>query len=421
MKKSLFFALAVAGMLAGCSSNESFDGDSYTEVNQDADYSKVPIQIGVSRIASLDVRGTGTVGDVTGGANNVWKGQLINVLMFERGTLNLAIKDKELDKNPIYNRVAFATPNGSISAIATDTTSAINYYPQKGNFDFWGYRLDGADTVYNAQQPVPTVIPGDEYTYGYTGDTLKLDFTIDGTQDVMIAKAKQGEAIPGAADSAANARAFSAYSARNGVQPELIFKHLLTRLNFKVVAGDANAVGDNDPTNPANTGIWVKAIGVKSKATGKLIAAYNKATEEANDTLADNERIEWIATLDTLTLRSRDGVNPNTNLLDTLTYTQPESTTTPTQLGDAILVAPANQYEIIITLLQDKPVVSGGANVRNEFTVPATITRNGGFLLGHSYNVTITLYGMQQIEITTTLTGWENGGNIDITPEDNIE
>lgn len=407
MKKNLFFVLAVAGMLAGCSSSESVDV-LVSPVDNPVDYSKVPIQVGVGRIATLNVRGTGTVGDIEGGTQNVWRGQTVNVMMFEKGTLNLAIKDKELDQNPIYNGTPFTTPDGDVSAVAKDASKAINYYPQSGQFDFWGYRLDGAELD---EQPVAEVdAEVAEYTLKYAGEKVGLNFEIDGSQDVMIAKAQ-----PSATDltdhAAAAARAYSAYAARNGVQPELIFKHLLTRLNFQVVGGDENAI------NPT-TGIFVKGVAVKSKATGQLVVAYT------GEEIADANRIEWTEgqELKGLNVRSRaPGVtNPNTNLLDTLIYTQPTSTTEPTQLGEAVLVAPADQYEVVITLFQSKPVVEGGENIRREFSVSANVTKEGGFLLGHSYNVVIKLYGLQEIEITTTLTGWENGGDLPIiTPEDN--
>lgn len=404
MKKNLFFVLAVAGMLASCSSSESVDV-LVSPVDNPVDYSKVPIQVGVGRIATLNVRGTGTVGDIEGGVNNVWRGQTVNVMMFEKNTLNLAIKDKELDQTPIYNGTAFTTPDGEVSAVAKDASQAINYYPQSGQFDFWGYRLDGAELD---EQPVAEEdTEATEFTLKYAGEKVGLNFQIDGSQDVMIAKAQ-----PSATDltdhAAAAARAYSAYAARNGVQPELIFKHLLTRLNFQVVGGDENAI------NPI-TGIFVKGVAVKSKATGQLIVAYT------GEEIADANRIEWTEGQDLvgLNVRERDGNDPNTNLVD-LTPTQPTSTTEPTQLGEAVLVAPADQYEVVITLFQSKPVVEGGENISREFSVSANVTKVGGFLLGHSYNVVIKLYGLQEIEITTTLTGWENGGDLPpITPEDN--
>ena len=40
------------------------------------------------------------------------------------------------------------------------------------------------------------------------------------------------------------------------------------------------------------------------------------------------------------------------------------------------------------------------------------------FKAGYSYNVNITVYGLSEIKINTTLTPWIDGGNIDMNPED---
>lgn len=40
------------------------------------------------------------------------------------------------------------------------------------------------------------------------------------------------------------------------------------------------------------------------------------------------------------------------------------------------------------------------------------------FEAGKSYNVNITVFGYQKIEVTATLEGWINGGDIDVNPED---
>ena len=40
------------------------------------------------------------------------------------------------------------------------------------------------------------------------------------------------------------------------------------------------------------------------------------------------------------------------------------------------------------------------------------------FKAGYSYNVNITVYGLSEIKINTTLTPWVDGGNIDMNPED---
>lgn len=429
MKKIMFFAIAAAGLLASCTSDDNFDANASLSQESAAD-GRMPIEIGLGKVASVSTRGTGTVGDTTGTANNVWQNQKVNVLMFKKGTLNLALIDSLVNPYPIYNRTEFRTQYvaGSNSNRALDLTDSIKYYPTKGQFDFWGYRLDGAD----ANLAAPDYNVDASGNCSYPGDELKLDFKIDGSQDIMVAKATPSEDDLANRTAAAN-RAYSAYSARNGVQPELIFKHLLSRLNFVIVAGDSSATGAY--------GIYVDSIIVKSKTTGKLVAAYT-----TNVTKTDAELIEWDDNADKekLHLKRRpmfgdptfDSNIPaeNQNLVD-LDPVQPTGTGGPytddfvadsVKIGEALLVAPDSEYEIEIKMHQTVVIKDDGVNpaetdVKKFSTSDVLKLANGGdFQMGHTYKVAITLYGLSDIKITTTLTGWQEGEIISIKPEDNL-
>ncbi|MBP3789955.1 MAG: fimbrillin family protein [Prevotella sp.] len=428
MKKLMFFAIAAAGLLTSCTSEDNFDAGA---VSQDftAD-GRMPIEISMGKVATVNTRGTGTVGDTTGTATNVWRNQRVNILMFKKGTLDLALIDSLENPYPIYDRTEFRTQSidGSFRNRALDMTDSIKYYPTRGMFDFWGYRLDGADAGFTA--PVTTSnITADVKRVYYPGDTLKLDFKIDGTQDVMAAKAEPS-AVDLASRADAAARAFSAFSARNGVQPELIFKHLLTRLNFVIIAGDSSATGVR--------GIYVDTISVKSKTTGKLIAAYAGSTR-----VADENLIQWEDAKEDLFLMRRptpadpswDATEPaeNQNLVE-LDPVAPTGTGGPftndfvadsVKIGEALLVAPDSEYIIDVKMHQTVIIKDDGVNpaetVVKTFSTSDKLKPAGGdpFQMGHTYKVAIKLYGLSDIRITTTLTGWQEGEIIPITPEDN--
>lgn len=424
MKKLVFFVI-IAGLLTGCTLNDNLDAN---VPSQDPDFNLyVPIEIGLGQV-TVNTRGTGTVGGTAGTANNVWCNQMVNILMFKKGTLDLALIDPVDDPNPIYDHAVFRTQEveGSFSNRAIDMTGSIKYYPSQGEFDFWGYRLDGADASFT-----PPVYDVDATGCSYPGDELKLDFKIDGSQDIMVAKA-----VPSADDwtnrPRAAARAFSAYAARNGVQPELIFEHLLTRLDFVVVAGDSAATG--------TYGIFVDTITVASKATGKLIAAYT-----ANVTKADDKRIEWDETAgkEMLYLKRRpvagdltfDPITPveNQNLVD-LDPIQPTGKGGPftndfvpdsVKVGEALLVAPDTEYEIVIKLHQDvltQDNVNTPEVKRKNFSHTNTLKleKGGAFLKGHTYKVVVKLHGLTEINVMATLTGWQEGETISISPEANF-
>ena len=55
-------------------------------------------------------------------------------------------------------------------------------------------------------------------------------------------------------------------------------------------------------------------------------------------------------------------------------------------------------------LIIDQTKISGGTTQK--------------FKPGASYNVYITIYGFEKIEVTAVLTAWENGGDIDADIED---
>ena len=290
----MFVAVAAAGMLASCSSDSLTAGpDPKIEPTQE---DLVPIEIGVASVQTkASTRGSGAVGDLEGDVvNNVWNGQIINAFMFDKGKLTIPT-DEEGD---IYNNTELTTPTGVFSGIAKEylsgTTIKHKYYPQRGNFDFWGYYADDANALavaadagnaVDATSPIASVLnAGDE-------DVI-VPFIINGTQDLMVAKAvpvgTDKTAIEGW-DAEDQDRFYSAFAARKNVQPELTFKHLLTLLKFKIKGGTPSSCGWswNSTALPAATwegptvgekftGVFVKSIKIKSQSTGYIVAAYTR-------------------------------------------------------------------------------------------------------------------------------------------------
>lgn len=408
MKKYLFFALAAVGMLSSCSSDDIVsNGDD--PVNE----SRQAIRIGMGQTIT---RGTGTVGGFDDALDNVWNKQVVNIYMLYRDTIDLAVFDPETDPTPIYNNTTFFTPDILQTGIAIPTDNAIKYYPTQRKFDFWAYRLDDAETA--TANPLQTA------------DSIYVDFKINGSQDVMVAKA-----VPSAADTAAlttaegfQDRAFSAYAARHGVQPNLKFRHLLSRLSFDVIPGNANTI---NPTSP----VIIDSIKVISPAEGRLTIAT------VGDSIGLSQGINWTASVDTLTLMQRPDLAPGVLKNDSLNliklnsvslanrgdYLTPGDPTTAfvgdtVRIGEALLVAPeVTSYEVLVYLRQPTLTTLGSAattDINYSYKDVIKLTANAPFKAGYSYNVQIKLYGLQDIQITTTLGKWEDGGTIKLTPED---
>ena len=55
-----------------------------------------------------------------------------------------------------------------------------------------------------------------------------------------------------------------------------------------------------------------------------------------------------------------------------------------------------------------------------DYELPYTLTTTTDFQMGYSYNVLLTINGLEQINITATLEKWGDGGTISINPEDDM-
>lgn len=417
-------AVASLGLLASCSS----DDDLSTGGNGKDGLQQIKIGMGVQ--ANVATRGTGTVGAV-GEKENTWANQTVNVYMLNKGTLELAM----FGDDPIYENTVLTTPTDNASGIATELVGGVaqyKYYPTTETaFDFWGYRLDDAYVTAAGNQEgsaTAAAIENNKFVPYISGDSLLIGFKIDGTQDIMA-----GKAVPTVEEIAkcgGEDNIYSAFAARREVQPNIKFEHLLSRLNFQVLDGKKTETTDEDKA------VKVTGITVKSKATGKLVIAYKGAAafENVSDQLivdkdADSEKDA--ALLKELKVKQRAEGAPLTQNLENLAPVTPKwnnGMAMATQVGEALLAIPADKYEITINLKQkvqvkgDKLTPQEGDFEEKEYTYEADLKNTAnpgqGFEPGYSYNVTITVYGLSEIQITTTLIPWKDGGNIEMNPED---
>ena len=419
-------AVASLGLLASCSS----DDDLSTGGNGKDGLQKIKIGMGVQ--ANVATRGTGTVGAV-GEKENTWAKQAVNVYMLNKGTLDLA----KFGEDPIYENTVLTTPADNASGIASELdengVAQYKYYPTTNTaFDFWGYRLDDANDATGTADQEGTdskvAVTSGQFVPYTSGDSLLIGFKIDGTQDIMAGKAVPTEEEITKCGGENNI--YSAFAARREVQPNIKFEHLLSRLNFQVLDGKKTETTDPDKA------VKVTGITVKSKATGKLVIAYKGAAafENVSDQLivdkdADTEKDA--ALLKELEVKQRADGAPLTQNLEALEPVTPKwnnGMAMATQVGEALLAIPADKYEITINLKQkvqvkgDKLNPQEGDFEEKPYTYTAdlknTVNPEKGFEPGYSYNVTITVYGLSEIVITTTLTPWKDGGNIEMNPED---
>lgn len=418
MKKMFFFALAAAGMLTACSNDDTLGG------NGEQNVSEQQIRLGVAS-SKVQTRGTGTVGGMTD-AENVWAGQTLWVYMLQKGSMDLAyykapaVGTTAAAETEVFNNKKFNAPNAADntkSGLATTADGTIAYYPVSGNYDFWGYRVD--DAV--AGDPVVKLVndAGDEVAADQATKRV-VDITIDGSQDIMAGKAVPStDEVTKLGNYADNF--YSAYAARKGVQPNITFNHLLTRFTFEVRAGSKATAGL--PAGGNTDAVKVTGVSVDSKTTGTLTVAYTGATKEAAELLT------FTGDASALTLKQRDAALADNNAplvaLEpvSLTWTDDAATIGDViKVGEALLVAPGEtEYPLTISLSQDVLEQLTGAKVTKPLEQKATIKMDGvkAFEPGKSYKVTITVYGLQEIEVTATLVPWADGGSIDIDDDRN--
>lgn len=418
MKKMFFFALAAAGMLTACSNEDTLGG------NGEQNVSEQQIRLGVAS-SKVQTRGTGTVGGMTE-AENVWAGQTLWVYMLQKGSMDLAyykspaVGSTAAAETEVFNNKEFTAPdavNNTKSGLATTADGTIAYYPVSGNYDFWGYRVDDAVT---GTPDVKLVDDTDNEVAADQATKRVVDIVINGSQDIMAGKAvPSDDEVTKLGNYADNF--YSAYAARKGVQPNITFNHLLTRFTFEVRAGSKATAGL--PAGGNTDAVKVTGVSVDSKTTGTLTVAYTGATKEAADLLT------FTGDASPLKLQQRSATAVDNN--DPLVALEPVSLTWTDEnaamgdvlkIGEALLVAPGEtEYPLTIALSQDVLQKDGEAKVTMPLEQKATIKMDGvkKFEPGKSYKVTITVYGLEGIEVTATLVPWVDGGSIDIDDDRN--
>lgn len=455
MKTKNLFSLAIAGLLTACSS----DNDTSNEEPGFLADEFAKIEVGVST-GIINTRGTGSVGGVTTDENH-WSGQAINIYMLEKDAMKLALFGLNGDKEVIFDNKKFIAPSekdddgnftNSNSGLATAEDLSIAYYPQNGNFDFWGYRADDAGTGSNGiavpefrdasgnKVDISSQITVDDKNKALEKATcIVVPFNIDGTQDLMSGRAANGTELAKTGELPDGLKAdkvYSASSARKGLQPNVSFSHHLTRFTFHVVAGNPSAAGIdtlNTASHDASTeAIYVDTIKMMSKTKGELYVAYKTTPKDGvcqftDDTAtplylkqrevdAEGEPLlnSSLKTLEPVKLTWTYDIDPMTSQV---LANHPDTI----KVGEALLVAPGEVSYPLTLCLSQKAASATNADGNpttteiKKFSFTANITLNNtAFAAGSSYDITIKVYCLEKIGITATLQPWSNGGNINI-------
>lgn len=443
MKKNLFYAAFAIAMMASCTNEDNLVVDPVEPTPED----KVAIELGIDAPtvnATLNPRSTGSVGGTgeTGNASeaNSWNGQKLYITMIDKDTKAVAEEEGEvvLDWDTYQYSAPASGDKGLIQIKGEQSTNNVMtknvYYPTQGTYDFYGWHVDDLGAEPDATNPL-----------------LIKDITITGSQDIMGARTKEfTEANYGSTAGFTGTDFlqmtgwdFSARTARNGIKPILQFEHQLARLKFFVRAGSDKTITsagwqtqeDKEGNNVESDAMHVTAITVKKM--------YNDLEMNLNDngaiTTSTTTPIEEIVDFSLLS-RGDDG-NMKSQLdpvAPTAKYDANDDATKGVQVGESVMFFPYGDSKTAIELsidLEQYVRIWGEegdafnadywdykeqtANLKvhaSSVKLPgSTVTE---FEAGKSYNVYITIYGFEKIEVSAELTAWEMGGDVDVDVEE---
>lgn len=399
MKKSLAIAAMSAFVFCSCSSDEE-----NAPVVGGVDGLQ-PITIGLSESTGAQVKGTGTVGGVDD-ETNIWQYEDIYVLMMTSNEDCLETKEdgwnytyvKELGYQ--FNNTFWARPvqNGKLSILDYlidgngNTGKKTMYYPINGESQFFAYYVDKACED-NQENGHPNVEVGKE--------TATLDFKTDGSNDIMLGVAKDIKGnIPG------NFTAAGARDKDNPNKPVITMKHMTTRFTFELKSGDEKAEG-----------VEVESIDVMSLIEGTLVVAYKDAAscpESLIEFTGEKEHVYLKEVDPDAPVASRENGKPQLKAFGGQVMGGEGFTK---KVGDALFVNPGeNVYKLrvrqkVMALIDDVPTPK---ETTSDLEIKLNKEGSVAFEAGHSYNVKITIYGLEEIQVSAELEPWINGGEIEL-------
>lgn len=294
------------------------------------------------------------------------------------------ILDASLD-DPSSREGRRAHFNGTDLYVDWVNASSSTYYPtgSQDAYDFYAYFVDDS--------PVTRVT---RYA-----DKVTMQVEIDGARDIMSGRAAFSEAsVPSSFSETEKAllrqRAFSAYTARRGVNPVLNFRHHLTRLRFEIY-----------PSSDEAHTVIINSIRVKSRHTGLFTAVARNQEDEGID--FSQSDYSW------LYLPEADGSTLKRNTYHTIEgsdLTPPIYERQPVQVGGTLLVAPDQGYDMEVELFEAKGDGYEGFSL-------LSLSSAEGFLPGRQYVVRIAIFGMLRPQIQVEMEPWGTGGRIILDDE----
>lgn len=394
LKRSLYI-LIVSCLLLSCTDN-SYRGTEGSGLSNEP----IPVRVVVGDPDNMFVtKGHGAVDQNA----EFWKGSPIYVYAFKKDLLtSFDVTSAEDSWNCLLDG-SIDRPgslSGKIAQIGELDSWAswqgqIVYYPMSTQpYDFYAYFID--------DMTVP------ESSINRSPDKITMPVEIDGSQDLMSAKAEFDESYYNLDGYTEEEKAnllnysFGAYTAAQQIEPVIYFKHHLVRLCFDFYAGYTESTGKQ---------IYIDSVKVRTRTRGDF-TVVSRHTEEMGVDFSKDTRSD--AQLPYLKLKDRNGAKLEPQLLppsaDDVNMGNIYNEVEPMRFGESLLVAPDDEYQVIVYLTEQ---------LRNgRFTRYSSVLNvkpgTGTFKSGNQYNLRYAIYGVTEVNVSVSLTEWWDGGSLTV-------
>lgn len=421
MKKYFLLAAAAATVLAvSCNKEKNQPKVDPTPGTEIEDNTPQPIRFGTN-IAEVKAPITKSAIENAG-----WNGsQDLYIYGLEFDGTNLLLSSDGA-QTPTYAPYIDEVKAASPSAPATGSRDAIEvyksytsasdytyyYYAGTKVYNFYAYYVGDAQMGTDMQNLEDAAGKATETSANNIVSSIAIEnLVIDGTNDIMIATTDKmaDYAVVTPAPTVSLDKIYSATSARQGVVPDLVFQHQLSRFVFQTTYGGAN----NASYATNRTKVKINSLKLKSPYKGTL-TVYGPTPGFA--AVMDDETAFTLEGIDA------NGVNPGTD-----TYGQYADLGTIAGGKASILAVPKGdeqnvaKYDLILNVSQDNGnnnVATQDVPLEIDFSKLENATKTYAEA-GKQYLVKIVVYGLEEIRVTVSLEEWGEGGDTTIDPDNN--
>ena len=268
------------------------------------------------------------------------------------------------------------------------STGLPYFYPLQGTLDFFacylGKRADNEGAKVPGDLFEDSLVKKINEKYISLSDmTLGFTITVDGTQDIMTAYADRDADCRSASNPGSYIispdEAYGSQSARMGVYPKLKFSHVLTRLSFSAKA--------------MTEGLTVKDVRAAGRNSARLMPVRpNPSKTSSFEYLSDGDQ--------------------GSLAVEGIQYPVSLSTTSVRSIGETMMIPGGTLCMVYLDLKQLG--VDGIATTTVSVDL-ATIESGMTFQEGMWYDIVLSVYGAQRVEVDVTMNPWRSGyGEFDI-------